>query len=238
MPTFETAFLGSGSIQYNGCILRRKDTLGVGKISRVVIRRLYTNSKWRQGIALSTDGSFLAGQEPFVNKIALWEDAAPSEVVIDIRSRNEVLSVYNIWDEGNGVMLWWGGGAAMVVEDSAYGARYHCNDGHPDDNCDDIVFDVTIAYGRGGEPTPLPKYRIDGPRSPLTGESTIGRYTALDFARDADDVTQREKVRQAKRQQALQACSACALCDGERMWLQERGFVDPFAMDVDLKRAS
>ena len=126
----------------------------------------------------------------------------------------------------------------MVVKDLAYGARYHCNDGYPDDNCDDIVFDVTIAYGRGGRPAPLPKYWIDRPRSPLTGESTVGRYTALDFARDADGVTQREKVRQVKRQQALQTGDACAFCDGEEVWLQERGFVDPFAMAVDLKQAS
>jgi hypothetical protein len=39
----------------------------------------------------------------------------------------------------------WHNGAAMIVEESENGRFYKCNDGHPDENFDDIIFHVQVA---------------------------------------------------------------------------------------------
>ena len=38
----------------------------------------------------------------------------------------------------------WQRGAAMILEVDGNTRRYRCNDGHPDDNFDDIIFEITI----------------------------------------------------------------------------------------------
>jgi len=53
-----------------------------------------------------------------------------------------VLGIKNVWDTGNGVIQSWYNGSAMVVEEIENGKRYRCNDGHPDNNFDDIVFSI------------------------------------------------------------------------------------------------
>jgi hypothetical protein len=44
---------------------------------------------------------------------------------------------------GRGTTDAWHNGAAMIVHDISNGKQYQCNDGHPDDNFDDLVFRVT-----------------------------------------------------------------------------------------------
>jgi hypothetical protein len=55
------------------------------------------------------------------------------------------LEVYNLWDKGDGVTEAWHNGAAMIVEEIPGGRRYRCNDGYPDDDFDDLVFELVLV---------------------------------------------------------------------------------------------
>jgi hypothetical protein len=112
-----------------------------------------TNSEWRQGVALDLFGFFEINGKSYQDRIALWEDASQKETIITVfkeksnRHKSKrlpkegVLGINNIWDAGNGTGSWYGG-AAMIVEEIENGRRYRCNDGHPDENFDDIIFTV------------------------------------------------------------------------------------------------
>lgn len=54
------------------------------------------------------------------------------------------LHVKNIWDSGNGNADSCHNGAAMIVEISGSIRLYRCNDGHPDDDFDDLVFSLEL----------------------------------------------------------------------------------------------
>ena len=106
-----------------------------------------TNSEWRQGIAIRTDGKLIFDDVQQTKKkewIGIWEDISLWDDVFTCYSKNGILDVKNIWDTGNGVIESWTNGAAMWYEEIPNGRRYHCNDGHFDDDFDDIVFEIMI----------------------------------------------------------------------------------------------
>lgn len=73
--------------------------------------------------------------------IVLWEDTARGQAEIRVLAPAGQLEVKNVWDIGDGVMHSWHNGAAMIVERLLTGGcRYYCNDGHPDEDFEDIVF--------------------------------------------------------------------------------------------------
>ena len=59
------------------------------------------------------------------------------------------MGIKNIWDPGDGTIFSWIGGAAMIVEEIENGRRYRCNDGHPDENFDDIIFTIQKLTQQG-----------------------------------------------------------------------------------------
>lgn len=142
MVVFEEMFRDSKGkpVEYNGQTIQLVDELPISAKVRMRIYFEQANSKWRQGIALMTTGSFeIAGQE-VKRGLALWQDTAPQEVELVIRSQSAVLQVKNIWDVGDGITESWHNGAAMIVEEIPNGRRYRCNDGQPNDDFDDIIF--------------------------------------------------------------------------------------------------
>jgi hypothetical protein len=108
-----------------------------------------SSSPWRQGIWLRTDKGI------FVNAVScksleLWFDTAPPEVVCQCFTSDGMLSVYNIWDRGNGrASQSWSSG--MLVEELDNGRLYRCNDIGFDTNFDKIVFRIERTM-RGGIP--------------------------------------------------------------------------------------
>jgi len=106
-----------------------------------------TNSDWRQGICLDTDGAFIVAGHRLKKSIVLWADTAPPEVRALVLSKKGVVQFYNVWDMGDGVMHYWHNGGAMVVENALGGKRVYCNDGRADDDFDDlvVVLDVLVA---------------------------------------------------------------------------------------------
>jgi hypothetical protein len=144
---FEERFRKSGGkpIIYKGEELVMIDRFPVPKRpTRMECRFVSTSSRWRQGMNLSTKGKIHIANQTISQPIALWEDTAPRSEVIVCDSKNGILEVYNLWDTGDGVTEAWHNGAAMIVEEIPGGRRYRCNDGYPDEDFDDIVFELVI----------------------------------------------------------------------------------------------
>lgn len=149
MSIFEDMFIESSdgnSIQYKDKTLIRVDRFPVenGMKVRIIFER--TNSEWKQGIRLRLEiGDFIVDEKTLKGKpgLVFWQDTthAVEEVKICGPSGGELL-IYNAWDTGDGVIEAWHNGAAMYVEEIENGRRYHCNDGHPDDGLDDLIFRI------------------------------------------------------------------------------------------------
>ena len=145
MVIFEEMFLESKGkpVKYNDVTVHMMDELPVGDSAHLRIRFLSANSEWRQGISLTTDGTFDVGGQKITRGLALWQDTAPQEVHVIVSSRSGTVQVKNIWDVGDGVVHSWHNGAAMIVDVDGERRRYRCNDGHPDDDFDDLIFEIS-----------------------------------------------------------------------------------------------
>ncbi len=131
---------------YKGKRLQMLDKIPISTegVTKLGYRILSTNSEWKQGIGLSTEGriKFINGDVLKKGWFWIFEHLSPMEDYFECKSKNGFLDVVNIWDTGDGCIDYWVFGAAMWVENIPNGRRYHCNDGHPDDNFDDIVFEI------------------------------------------------------------------------------------------------
>jgi hypothetical protein len=98
------------------------------------------NSQWRQGIWLRTDRGLEVESEVHPS-IRLWYDTAPKEVFCRCLTSDGCLSVYNIWDHGDGrrSQAWSSG---MLIEELPNGRRYRCNDVGFDTRFDKLVIRI------------------------------------------------------------------------------------------------
>jgi hypothetical protein len=85
-----------------------------------------------------------------------WADTTPKEIKLLVHPTKDHVLVYNIWEKvseylvtdehGNPITKKStcvdskNFGAGMIIEEIENGFRYRCNDWHPDENFDDIVF--------------------------------------------------------------------------------------------------
>jgi len=163
MPSFEQAFNNSRgmSINYNGLELHSIDRISVTTKFSGTIKLISTNSEWLQAACLRVSdkpqsNKLKIGDNLNIQvgkKFALWEDYLENDIIrFEGTSKDGQLIVYNAWREEhswgdeklNPFTNFWQNGAAMIVEINGNTRRYRCNDGHPDDNFDDIVFEITI----------------------------------------------------------------------------------------------
>jgi hypothetical protein len=146
MPSFEDLFLKSKGqpVDYDGRVIQMVDRVPVENGQEIHVAFESTNSDWRQGVHLSTDGSFDVNGQTIKKAVVLWRDTAPSEVVLKVKSKNGECLVKNVWDVGDGVVHSWHSGAAMIVEQSGSVRRYRCNDGRADDDFDDVIFSLRL----------------------------------------------------------------------------------------------
>lgn len=101
------------------------------------------NSPFRQGVRIAIDAGDgiieVNGQES--KAIQIWEDTAPKEVIFKCKSKEGLLSIYNIWDEGRGRQsLSYTSG--MILEEVGKKITYKCNDFGYDANFDKLVFSI------------------------------------------------------------------------------------------------
>jgi hypothetical protein len=164
MPNFDALFSATKErpIIYKGDPIIRSDRFPVSYGEKLIISIEKTNSEWRQGVCIDVTGSCeLEGE--LINKgkginMLFWEDTAPKQIELTVFTKKGYVVVKNIWEytnvylvrgpsgesvtrESKSVESWYNG-AAMKIEEIENGRRYFCNDGHPDDNFDDIVFTV------------------------------------------------------------------------------------------------
>jgi hypothetical protein len=152
MPDFSELFKQANwqPIVYKDQKLILTDRFPVKDGDTLLIAIEKTNSDCRQGLCLD-----ITGQCEFEGKIfkkgtyirmQFWEDTAPKQIKLKIFTKKEFIFIENIWESSN----YLGDkstdsrrfGAAMKVEEIENGRRYRCNDWHPDENFDDIVFTV------------------------------------------------------------------------------------------------
>lgn len=151
MPSFEKDFINAkgAPIEYNGFKLLMIDRVSVKRKFSGTLKLISTNSEWKQAVCLDVLNGKLKMPFGEGKKVALWEDYLRGEPLpFEGTTKNLQLSVYNAWEQidhlGTGFTNYWQHGAAMIVEVNGNTRRYRCNDGHPDDNFDDIVFEITI----------------------------------------------------------------------------------------------
>lgn len=147
MPSFQELFTESKGqpVEYNGQIINLGDRLPVSKSQTIKLTFVSVNSDWRQGVHLHTDGTFEANGQTIKKAILLWQDTAPRECIFTVHTKNGELLMWNVWDTGDGVTHSGHNGAAMIVEELPNGRLYKCNDGHPDDDFDDLVFSIELV---------------------------------------------------------------------------------------------
>ncbi len=139
----------AGPIRYKNLTLIMADKLviPVKRVVNVQYRIVSTNSEWPQGIAFSTDGwlSYRDGEHIKRGWFDIFEQYMPKEDVISCYStKSGILWVKNVWDQGEGGVESGWNGAAMWIEQIPGGKRYHCNDGHFDDDFNELVFELRI----------------------------------------------------------------------------------------------
>jgi hypothetical protein len=164
MPSFDDLFFEArgGPVIYNGKRLVLADQFAVSNGDILNIKIEKTNSEWRQGISIDITGYCEMDGVIFKEKkgvmMLFWEDACPKEFSIKVFTKKGHVWIQNIWERVNNssfdltcnelplrevVSIDYGHhGAAMIVEEIENGKRYRCNDGHPDENFDDIIFSI------------------------------------------------------------------------------------------------
>jgi hypothetical protein len=143
---FEKLFIAAKGkpVEYKGDKIFMLDTV-VLPVNSPVKKRLEfvsSNSDWKQAVILETEGFFELNGQRAPNKIILWIDTAPTIVDMIITSVNGKLLIYNAWKIPNGAVHYWHNGGAMKKDNLENGLKYFCNDGFPDDDFDDLVFEL------------------------------------------------------------------------------------------------
>lgn len=147
MPSFEKLFFQSKGqpVVYAGKTIQMVDRIPVNDGQCLRVRFESVNSDWRQGVYLTVDGGFTVNGVFMKKAVVLWHDTAPKEVLLQVQTKNNNCQIKNVWDIGDGVMHSWHNGGAMIVEETNSGKRYHCNDGLPDEDFDDLIFCVEVV---------------------------------------------------------------------------------------------
>lgn len=147
MPDFQGMFTAAQgqAVEYDGRLIHMADRLPIGKTQTIDVTFEAVNSDWRQGVHLSTVGSFDVDGQKIKSALVLWQDTAPRDARIVVHSKNGICLVKNVWDIGDGVMHSWHSGGAMQISDVGERRIYECNDGRNDDDFDDLVFSINLT---------------------------------------------------------------------------------------------
>jgi len=150
---FQELFMQSKGqpISYKNKEIKMVDKINISSQKvKLKINFISTNSNYKQGIAVDTKGYIEIDEQIFKNrKMIFWEDTAPKVIELIVKSKDNVLIIHNIWEQtdhlGNKSTFYCYNGAALYLEKvSETTTIYHCNDGEPDDDFDDLIFKVEI----------------------------------------------------------------------------------------------
>ena len=109
-----------------------------GQIIKITF--LSKNSPYEQGVRIATDRGIDVNGQVFPG-VRVWYNPESKEVTHRCLTRDGLLSVYNVWDRGSGVMslLHTSG---MVIEEKGNLLIYHCNDSGLETSFDKLVFSI------------------------------------------------------------------------------------------------
>ena len=135
---------------YKGEAIYLMDKIVISGNVRGIITLLKTNSDWQQAVMLHVDKKDRITINGFTGCLfKLWEDELLQPITFQANIKMNWLGVYNAWEHrmhnGQKATYFWLSGAAMkkeVINENEF--IYYCNDGHFDDNFDDIVFKLTL----------------------------------------------------------------------------------------------
>jgi len=151
MPSFEKEFTEAkgAPIMYKDLELILFDRIPVPKNFSGTLKLISTNSEWKQAACLRVQSGKMKMADGEGKRFAIWDDCLHGELLpFEGTTKDLQLIVYNAWEQiahtGVGFTNYWQHGAAMIVEVNGNTRRYRCNDGHPDENFDDIIFEITI----------------------------------------------------------------------------------------------
>lgn len=127
---------------YEGKLIKLSHSINVNGGENFKIDSFVTKSKWKQGVVFQVLNGELEMNNDVNTRFVLWEGSFSENSNIKVL-KGEKLIVYNVWDVGNGIMQYGHNGAGLYVIEIKNKLTFYCNDGFPNDNLDDLVFDVT-----------------------------------------------------------------------------------------------
>lgn len=139
------------TIIYNNKIIHRALSIFGPKKLKLIITFIEKNSKYRQGVSVNmfTMKGKLTCNGITVKKggFSIWEDTSPKQTEVDVEIDEGALNIFNFserFDHRNvGYTVSMQMGTAFYYEEiSANKYRCYCNDWEPDDDFDDLIFDI------------------------------------------------------------------------------------------------
>lgn len=154
MECFEELFKASKGqpIEYNQETLFLMDRIPVNTNFKLIFNLISTDSKYPQVIELRVNkGGWLLYGNQQKRQFSFLADSISFNTEIEVTGYaiDGELLVWNAWllkdHTGVNVKHSWHNGAAMKKVAMGNTIRYFCNDGYPDEDLNDLVFEVTVV---------------------------------------------------------------------------------------------
>ena len=136
-------------IEYKGETIYPIDSISVPKKFTLSVRLISTNSEWTQliGMRVKKKGYLLCNEHKGT-KFFFKETTVPPVFEVSGYAPEERVLVYYAWESpdhlGTPTIDYWVNGGAMKKVVNGNTIRYYCNDGHFDDDFDDLIFEISI----------------------------------------------------------------------------------------------
>lgn len=144
---------GKGYIDYNGKRVIQIDKIEAYSKFKITLKLLSTNSHWKQAVAIAINtGSMTVDNVIKGKSFRFWEDDLKLEpdntIEIYGKTKDDYICVWNAcevdWStphNSSKCIESWTMGCAMIKGENGI---YYCNDFDPDDDFDDLVFQLKI----------------------------------------------------------------------------------------------
>lgn len=144
MINFEKEFMASKGqpIEVDGTRYCMMFEIPTGACSELLLTAESVNSEWKQGIHLSSEKG-LEVDSDHGNDFVLWVSTTPKTRQCHCQP-DSVVRIWNVWEIKRVTHSWHNGAAMIVTQLNDTTWRFQCNDGHPDNACDDLVFTIEL----------------------------------------------------------------------------------------------
>lgn len=155
MPIFSEMFEQTENdfIDYNGKKIIQSDKIKSFSNFKITLKLLSANSRWKQAVAIKINTGSMTVDNVIKGKyFRFWEDDLKSEpentIVIHGKTKDNFISVWNACEVINSTpyssskcIEAWTMGCAMIKGENGV---YYCNDFDPDDDFNDLIFQIKV----------------------------------------------------------------------------------------------